>query len=435
MARCESLQNHKHLVALGTFCVTCFYNKSRTTRYFHLNHPGLCLGVGKIPVAVVNLVSSFGQFRIVSSRINSLANRSGSSFTLEAPSRSNRHPLVRRVIVRRVSSAFLLSIVAFSPLVQGQSSVPGISSDGNTITITAPGGLQAPSLTVNGAGAGAIVLQQGTSQGAAPSNSIQITAPASVSAYTLTLPHSGPDPSHPILAFSPDGTGYFAAVPAGTTASTGGVTLGANTFNAPQTVNGGNSSLPLVITSSSANGASIALDNTSVGGNYTLLYTNASKNVGLWDYTHFRDTFTCSQTDGAVSCGATHMLSTSGQPTIAAGVGAGSGAYAAFETSGNNVPSDQSGLVSVTTGGSPNAGSVVATVIFNQAWLRTNASQIQASAYAPACTISPANAAAASLYGAASVYASIASPSSFSIFSNASPLAPNTTYVWTYKCM
>ena len=243
---------------------------------------------------------------------------------MEAPSNSRRHP-----VVRGVGSAFLLSTIAFCPHLQGQSAVAGISSDGNTITITAPGGLQAPSLTVNGAGAGSIVLQQGTSQGAAPGNSIQITAPTSVSAYTLTLPKSGPDPTHPILAFAPDGTGYFATVSGGgSSTTTGGVTLGANTFNAPQTVNGGNSSLPLVITSSSANGASIALDNSSAGGNYTLLYTNASKNTGLWDYTHFRDTFTCSQTDGAVSCGSTHILSTSGQPAIAAGIGAGIGAAA-----------------------------------------------------------------------------------------------------------
>src|SRR5882762_7081253 len=246
---------------------------------------------------MVNFVSLFGQLRMIDSRIKGLVNSSGSSFTLEAP--SWRHPLVPRV-----GSALLLSMIAFCPSVQAQSSIAGISSDGNLITITAPGGLQAPSLSVNGAGAGAIVLQQGTFQGAAPSNSIQITAPTSVSAYTLTLPQNGPDPNHPLLAFLPDGTGYFTAVSASTT---GGVTLGSNTFNAPQMVNGGNSSLPLVITSSNANGASIAIDNTSAGGNYTLLYTNASKNAGLWDYTHFKDTFTCNQTDGAVSCGATHM--------------------------------------------------------------------------------------------------------------------------------
>jgi hypothetical protein len=368
---------------------------------------------------------------MISFRISGLSNGSGFSFTSEAPSKSRRQPLVRIVC-----STLLLAMMAFCPSVQGQWSVLGVNSDGNAITITAPGGLQTPSLSVNGAGAGAIVLQQGTAQSAAPSNSIQITAPMSVSAYTLTLPQIGPDASHPFLAFAPDGTGYFAAVPGGgSSGNSGGVTLGANTFNAPQTVNGGNSSLPLVITSSSANGASIALDNTSAGGNYTLLYTNASMNAGLWDYTHLRDTFTCSQTDGAVGCGATHILSTSGQPTIATGVGAGSGAYAGFETSGSNAPSDQSGVITVATGGSPNAGSVVATVTFSQAWLRTTASQIQATGYAPACTIGPANAAAASLYGGGSVYANVATPSSFSIFSNASPLAANTTYVWTYKCM
>jgi hypothetical protein len=367
---------------------------------------------------------------MIASRIGGLANSFDALFMSATPFKSSR-----RRLVCRIGSASLAFMFSLCPSLQGQFSVPGISSDGNTIMVTAPGGLQAPSLTVNGAGAGSIVLQQGTSQGAAPSNSIQITAPASVSAYTLTLPQIGPDPSHPLLLFAPDGTGFFSAMPAGTTATSAGPTLGSNTFNAPQTVNGGNSSLPLVISSSNPNGASIAIDNTSAGGIYTLLYTNASKNTGLWDYTHFRDTFTCSQTDGAVSCGATHIVSTSGQPSVASGLGAGSGAYAGFETSGNNAPSDQSGVISVTTGGSPSAASVVATLTFNQPWLRTIASQIQATAYAPACTISPANAAAATLSGTASVYANIATPSSFSIFSNSSPLAPNTNYIWTYKCM
>src|SRR5258707_5942348 len=100
---------------------------------------------------MVNFVSFFGQLRLIHSRIKGLVNSSGSSFRLEAPSR--RHPLARRV-----GSAILLSMIAFCPSVQGQSSIAGISSDGNLITITAPGGLQAPSLSVNGAGAGAIVL-------------------------------------------------------------------------------------------------------------------------------------------------------------------------------------------------------------------------------------------------------------------------------------
>jgi hypothetical protein len=145
----------------------------------------------------VNLVSSFAQFRIIGRRIKCQANSSCHSFTLEALSKTRRHPL------RTVGSAFLLSMTAFSPSVQGQSGVAGISSDGNTITITAPGGLQAPSLTVNGAGAGAIVLQQGTSQGAASSNSIQITAPISVTAYTLTLPKTGARPPPPQKPLAP----------------------------------------------------------------------------------------------------------------------------------------------------------------------------------------------------------------------------------------
>jgi hypothetical protein len=312
----------------------------------------------------------------------------------------------------------------------------GITSDGNIVLVTAPGGLQSPSISVTGSGAGSILLQQGTPQGSAPANSIQIMAPTSVTAYTLTLPTIGPDAAHPLLTFGPDGTGYFTAMPVSstTTVPTGAASLGSNTFNAPQTVNGGNSSLPLVVTSNNANGASIALDNSSVGGTYELIYSNSSKNTGLWDYTHFRDTFNCSQTD-SVTCGATHVVSTSGQPGIAAGVGAGNSGFAGFETSSDNAPSDQSGVIRITTGSAPAANSTVASVTFNQSWQRTTLSQNQAINYAPACTIGPANAAAASLSGSSTVFATVASRSSFSISSNATPLTPSTTYLWTYKCM
>lgn len=337
-------------------------------------------------------------------------------------------PAARRSLWKWLIASGLLG--GFSAAAFAQAS-NGIVSDGNVVMITTPGGLMTPSLSTNGGGAGAIVLQQGASQGAAPTGSIQITAPDTIQAYTLKLPTSGPDAAHPLLAFGADGTGYFTALPASTTSvmQSTGVLTGA------QTINGGSSSLPLVITSNNANGASIALDNSSSGGNYTLLYSNSARNAGLWDYTHFRDTLTCSETDGAVSCGSTHVVSTSGQPILTTGSGAGSAASAYFETGNANAPSDQSGVITVTTGSSPNANAVIAAVNFTQPWLRTIASQTQATAYAPACTISPANGTAASLTGSDTAYAAVASSSAFAIFSNSNPLPSNTTYSWTYKCM
>lgn len=333
------------------------------------------------------------------------------------------------------SGLVLLSSAFFSTSVRAQATMSGIGSDGNVITITAPGGLVTPSVTTNGAGAGAILLQQGASQGSAPTGAIQLIAPAQVAAYTLTLPISGPTASQPLLAFTSDGTGYFTTMPVPASTVTGGASLGSNTFNAPQVINGGGSSLPLVISSSNVNGASIAIDNSSVGGIYTLFYSNGSKNTGIWDYTHFRDTFTCSQMQGGVSCGATHVVSTSARPTIAAGTGAGQGAYVDFYTDANNNPSDQSGVISLVTGVSPVAGSVLSTVTYNQPWLRTTASNVEAAEYAPACNIGPANAVAASLNGPSMVYTNVGTSSSFSVVANSTPLAPNTRYLWTYKCM
>lgn len=317
----------------------------------------------------------------------------------------------------------------------GQTGVPGISSDGDIVTVTAPGGLSTPSISVNSTGAGAIVLQQGITPAAAPAGGIQIAAPTAVGAYTLTLPASGPDAQHPLLVFSATGQGSFAAMPVATSVSTDTAPTSTTIVSQPQMISGGSSSLPLVITSSNTNGASVGLDNTSAGGMYTLFYSNAAQNTGLWDFTHFRDTLTCNETAGAVSCGATHVVSTSGQPTVTADIGAGNGALVSFETGNNSAPSDGSGIVNVTTGSSPAANSPVVTVTFNQAWLRTTASQVSATDYAPACTISPANGAAASLSGTQNVFVGAGTKSEFAITSNAAALAAATTYSWTYKCM
>ncbi|HVG27210.1 MAG TPA: hypothetical protein VM865_06360, partial [Acidobacteriaceae bacterium] len=241
----------------------------------------------------------------------------------------------------------------------GAQSISGLSSDGTVVTVTAPGGLNTPAISVNGTGAGAIVLQGGTAPAGAPAGSIQISAPTAVAAYTLTLPGTGPDAYHPLLVFSATGQGSFVAMPTEGTTNTGAA--GNTMVNSAQTINGGSSSLPLVVTSSNANGASIALDNTGAGGNYTLFYSNSAGNAGLWDFTHYRDTLNCNEAAGAVSCGATHLVSTSGQPNLAAGAGAGNGAMASFETGNNNAPSDGSGIVHVTTGSGAAANSTVVT--------------------------------------------------------------------------
>lgn len=326
-----------------------------------------------------------------------------------------------------------LSLAAIASA-SGQSNILGISGNGDVVTVTAPGGLTTPSISVTSSGAGSIVLRQGSSPGGAPAGGIQISAPANVSAYTLTLPAIGPDALHPLLVFSSSGQGSFAALPTGGSVSAS-IPTSSTIVNQPQLVNGGSSSLPLVVTSSSPNGASIAIDNTSAGGNYTLFYSNAAQNTGLWDYTHFRDTLTCNETAGGVSCGATHLVSTSTAPTVAPNAGAGNGALVSFETANNNAPSDGSGIVHVTTGTGPAANSPVVTVTFSQAWLRTTSSQTTATDYAPACTISPANAASASLVGSQSVFVGPATKSEFAIASNAVALAAATTYSWTYKCM
>ena len=77
----------------------------------------------------------------------------------------------------------------------GTSSAPVaslLSDNGTTATYTGTGGVSAPSFTATGSGAGYVQLTQGTSPGAAPSNTVLLYVPTSVTAYGLVLPGAQP---------------------------------------------------------------------------------------------------------------------------------------------------------------------------------------------------------------------------------------------------
>jgi parallel beta-helix repeat protein len=113
-------------------------------------------------------------------------------------------------------------------------------------------------------------------------------------------------------------------------------------------------------------------------------------------------------------------------PTIAVGAGAGTGATVNI---GTGISTDQAGTVFVNTGTSPVASATVFTVTL------ANYNGQRASP----CILSPANAVTAALVGAASVY--IGGPgqgesvSGFYASSGAYPLAPSTSYEWTWLCI
>lgn len=101
-------------------------------------------------------------------------------------------------------------------------------------------------------------------------------------------------------------------------------------------------------------------------------------------------------------------------PTIAAGTGAGTSPTVAI--SGN----DTAGKISVTTGSSPTASAVVATITFGTPW-KTNSFVI----------LTPGNAATQALAVAAQSYPT-STTTTFALNSGASGLAASTAYVWNY---
>lgn len=103
----------------------------------------------------------------------------------------------------------------------------------------------------------------------------------------------------------------------------------------------------------------------------------------------------------------------SGVPTIAAGAGAGTSPTVSLTN-----PNDSAFALNVTTGSSPSASANIAVVTFATAY-----------ATAPHVVFSPGNAAAATLSGTSSVWAT-ASTTAVTLHSNTTGLAGSTSYVW-----
>ncbi|WP_462266092.1 beta strand repeat-containing protein [Mucilaginibacter sp.] len=114
--------------------------------------------------------------------------------------------------------------------------------------------------------------------------------------------------------------------------------------------------------------------------------------------------------------GMVHLKGLSAAPTITAGTGAG--ASPTITISGTDV----SGTITLTTGSSPAAGAVIATLTFNSAY---------GSAPHPAGNPAAKNAVTASLTGNASPYFTTTT-TTLVLNGNSTALAPNTTYVWDY---
>jgi hypothetical protein len=113
-----------------------------------------------------------------------------------------------------------------------------------------------------------------------------------------------------------------------------------------------------------------------------------------------------------------HQIVGGPAPSIEAGVGAGTGPTVAL--GGNDVV----GVITVTTGSSPTASAIVATVTFSAAFAATP----------KAILLTPAEPNAAALAGAAAVYEDLASRSmtGFKLKVLGTPLAATTTYQWNY---
>jgi hypothetical protein len=112
---------------------------------------------------------------------------------------------------------------------------------------------------------------------------------------------------------------------------------------------------------------------------------------------------------------AKHIKGNSGVLTIAAAPGAGS-SPAGLTVTGT----DMSGIVSLTTGTSPSANAVLATITYNTAY-----------ATVPVVVITPANAATASLAASQAVWIDITA-AGFTINTNGTAVGASTAYKWNY---
>lgn len=117
----------------------------------------------------------------------------------------------------------------------------------------------------------------------------------------------------------------------------------------------------------------------------------------------------------------THIIGSTGAPTVAAGAGAGTSPTLAV-VSGST---DLSGYVTATTGTTPTATAAVFTLTFNVAYT-----------LAPKCLAWPANAATQALVGAAAaqIFPANTSTTVFVLTQGATALAAATAYEWGYTC-
>lgn len=110
-----------------------------------------------------------------------------------------------------------------------------------------------------------------------------------------------------------------------------------------------------------------------------------------------------------------HFIGNSGTPGIAGGAGAGTGPTVSI------TGTDQSGVISITTGTTPSASAAVATITYNYAYPNNSFP-----------SLTPANAATALLSGVTMVYTS-GSTTNFVINSGTTALTTLTTYSWYYN--
>jgi hypothetical protein len=117
------------------------------------------------------------------------------------------------------------------------------------------------------------------------------------------------------------------------------------------------------------------------------------------------------------------MATTIINPGSGGSSGGGGGSSGGTGGSTSAVGSDQGGVLSVTTGSSPAANAVVATITFAVAPISSGSFQV---------FISPGNAAAAALYGPTQVYVATTS-SGFTLNSGPTALPASTPLVWNYQ--
>ena len=111
-----------------------------------------------------------------------------------------------------------------------------------------------------------------------------------------------------------------------------------------------------------------------------------------------------------------HLKGNSSTPSIETAIGSGNNAVVKI------TGTDMSGVIEVTTGDTPTANAILATIQYSSAY-----------GTAPVVIITPGNAATASLMGTSTVFVGNITNTNFTLNSNATPLVTKTTYKWYYQ--